>query len=179
MSIEIIDSGFIVFVRDFSNTSSIVKILSKNEGLLTTFIKGGSVGKISSILQVGNFIDFKITKRLEENLGTCQILDSKCFGSILCLKRETNYATMAIAEAILLSCEESDPVLELFNKLSLVLNQLLLANCNVKSEVKSFILFAQKTLGTRYSSSGNPLDCFCNVAKTKGIKISYLEKFAA
>jgi len=70
MSLVVKDIGIILSVRKYSESSLIVKILSKEHGVYSGFIKGAaSSRKNSAIYQIANLVDFAWKAKTSENLG--------------------------------------------------------------------------------------------------------------
>ncbi|MFT6076955.1 MAG: DNA repair protein RecO (recombination protein O) [Myxococcota bacterium] len=74
------DSGIIIGVRKYSESSLIVKVLSENHGLYSGFVRGGtSSPKNRAIYQNFNLVDFEWSAKVEDNLGFFKIELKKSF----------------------------------------------------------------------------------------------------
>ncbi len=69
------DSGFIINIKNYGEKSAIVKIISKENGICRAFVKSSKSKVNNAILQIGNFVSFTFSSRLEENLGNFSHLD--------------------------------------------------------------------------------------------------------
>jgi DNA repair protein RecO (recombination protein O) len=69
------DTGFIISMKNYGEKSSIVKILSKENGICRSFVKSSKSKRNNAILQIGNLVSFSFASRLEENLGNFLHLD--------------------------------------------------------------------------------------------------------
>ncbi|MFC1659484.1 DNA repair protein RecO [Pseudomonadota bacterium] len=68
------DEAIILATRKHGETSLIVKLLSKNNGLYAGFVKGAlSKKKTRGIYEVGNLVEAEWKSRVEEHLGTFKI----------------------------------------------------------------------------------------------------------
>ncbi len=65
---EFRDEGYITAVRRYGENSLIVSLISKEHGLISGFVKGGSSRKNIGIYQTGNRIGFDAYARIEENM---------------------------------------------------------------------------------------------------------------
>ncbi|MFT6106454.1 MAG: DNA repair protein RecO (recombination protein O) [Rickettsiales bacterium] len=74
------DSGIIIGVRKYSESSLIVKVLSENHGLYSGFVRGGTTSpKNRAIYQNFNLVDFTWSAKIEDNLGFFKIELTKSF----------------------------------------------------------------------------------------------------
>jgi DNA repair protein RecO (recombination protein O) len=74
------DSGIIIGVRKYSESSLIVKVLSESHGLYSGFVRGGtSSQKNRAIYQNFNLVDFTWSSKVEDNLGFFKIELKKSF----------------------------------------------------------------------------------------------------
>lgn len=67
------DEGYIIGSRRYGENSLIVHIISKNNGLISGFIKSGGSKKNIGICQIGNKVAFDAYARIEENMLSLKI----------------------------------------------------------------------------------------------------------
>ena len=97
--------GIVLEIREYGNSSSIIKILTK-EGKLAGFLKGSAKRK-EKILPF-SLVNFKLNKRLEEHLGVLTIEVIKTFSSNL-IKDRTKLAILcSIQEAFIFLFQEEE-----------------------------------------------------------------------
>jgi len=72
------DTGIVLSVRKYGETSAIASIFTSSHGRYLGLVKGGVSKAQTSVLQKGNFLAIKWRARLEEHLGTfsCNLLQS-------------------------------------------------------------------------------------------------------
>lgn len=127
---KIIDQGIILSARKYSENSLVVKILSRDHGLISGFVKGAITKQKANNYQIANLVDFTWQARTSEQLGLFQIEVTKSFlAAILSdpIKLNALSTIVAIIEANVL---EKEPHSELFLKLTS-----LLANLTRESKV--------------------------------------------
>ena len=77
------DQGIILYIKKYSENSLIIKILSKNHGLYSGFIRGAVSSKKlsykSALYQNFNLVDFEWSSRIADNLGFFKIDLKKSF----------------------------------------------------------------------------------------------------
>jgi DNA repair protein RecO len=167
---EILDRGFIINVRPFSNTSVIAKVFSHSNGVVSLFLKGGLSKKSINFLHHGNLVDFKITKRLDEHIGTATILNAKCYGNMAMIKRTTNNLNLAICEVLDLCMLENEPETTLFDSLVEIYDAIL---NNKEVVTTNFTHLLRQSIGTYYSETQNIIDCIKNIAVQKKRQVQY------
>ena len=69
------DEGLILNIKNYSENSAIIKILSKSHGIYRGFIKNSKSKKFNSIIQISNLVSFEFKNRIEENLGSFTNID--------------------------------------------------------------------------------------------------------
>ena len=67
------DEGYIIGNRRYGENSLIVHIISKNNGLISGFIKSGGSKKNIGVCQIGNKVFFDAYARIEENMLSLKI----------------------------------------------------------------------------------------------------------
>ena len=104
--------GLIVEVREYSNTSLILKIFTK-EGIIAGFLKGGSA-KTKQNLAVFTLVSFTLKKRLEEHLGALKVENLKSFSSSCIKSRAKMLILNSLQEILLFLLQEESPDEELY-----------------------------------------------------------------
>ena len=119
------DSGIIIGVKKYSESSLIVKVLSDNHGLYSGFIRGAvSSQKNRVIYQNFNLVDFEWSSRIADNLGFFKIELKKSFlGEIISSPIKLS-ALNNIASMIEHNVLEREPAGEIFSGLLNLLQNL-------------------------------------------------------
>jgi DNA repair protein RecO (recombination protein O) len=74
MSVSIEDRGVILSIKRHSESSAIIKILSKHHGLCTGYLKGGlNSKKQKTTYQIANLVEFSWKSKNEDGLGVFKI----------------------------------------------------------------------------------------------------------
>ena len=118
------DQGIILSVKKYGESSVIVKIFSKENGIYSGFIRGAMGKKNSAIYQAGNLVEFTWTAKNSDNLGFFRVELIKSFlAEILSNQLKLNCLNIAISliEANIL---EREPINDLFEKLLELQNSL-------------------------------------------------------
>ncbi len=134
---RIIDQGIILVIKKYSENSLIVKILSKDHGIYSGFVRNPSKKNFSTY-QNFNLVDFEWSSRIEDNLGFFKIELRKSFlGDIISnpFKLSSLNTIAAIIEQNVLEREPSE---EIFSGL---LNLLQNLNCEKEIFLKKYIQF--------------------------------------
>ena len=63
------DQGLIIYIKKINENNLLVKLLSKNNGLLIGIVYGGNSKKNKLVYQIGNFINFNFLKKNENSIG--------------------------------------------------------------------------------------------------------------
>lgn len=79
--------GFVVGVRPYGETSSIIDVFTEEAGLIKGYVKGARTQKNAGIYQKGNLVQLTHTRRLSEQLGTIQADLVQCVWHELSIKR--------------------------------------------------------------------------------------------
>ncbi len=133
------DSGIIISVRKYSESSLIVKVLSQNHGLYSGFVRGAtSLQKNRVIYQNFNLVDFEWSSKVEDNLGFFKIELQKSFLADIISSRVKLSSLGAISHLIEQNVLEREPVEEIFSGLLKLLQKL-----NLEDEIflKQYIQF--------------------------------------
>ena len=128
-----LEEGIIIDVKVYSNSSLIVKIFSK-EGKKTGFIKGGL--KLKNKITIASLVYFKISKRLEEHLGSLKIEVVKSFALLNIKNRLKTCLINCILEVIFFFVQEEIPEPELYEEMKNLLE--------LMEKEENFILLLQK-----------------------------------
>ena len=67
------DEGYIIGNKRYGENSLIINIISKNNGLISGFVKAGGNKKNNGICQIGNKVAFDAYARIEENMLNLKI----------------------------------------------------------------------------------------------------------
>lgn len=142
-----LQEGFILEAKPYSNTSVIVKIFTKENGRISGFIKGGNSkqSKINTVLYGMTLTSFGIKKRLEEHLGLITIKDSTPFMLINIKNRIKIILLNSILQLIYFLTGEGDADEELYNNLKNV-TQYITNEIDMVKIIESYILFEFKAL---------------------------------
>ncbi|MES2677387.1 MAG: DNA repair protein RecO [Pseudomonadota bacterium] len=119
------DSGIIISVRKYSESSLIVKVLSNSHGLYSGFVRGAtSSPKNRIIYQNFNLVDFEWSSKVEDNLGFFKIELQKSFLADIISSPVKLSALGAISHLIEQNVLEREPVEEIFSGLLELLQKL-------------------------------------------------------
>ena len=118
------DCGIIIGIKNYSETSAIIKIFSQHHGIYSGFTKSIKSSKSRAIYQIGNLVSFEFRCRVEENLGS--------FFTVDLIK---SYCAKIIFEPLKLNCVSS---------LFLMLDELFLERENQQMLFKKLQVFLQK-----------------------------------
>lgn len=139
------DQGIILSVKKYSESSLIVKILSKDHGVYSGFVRGGQSQKSSSskkfssksaLYQNFNLVDFEWSSRIEDNLGFFKVELKKSFLGDIITNPITISSLSAIATIIEQNVLEREPSEEIFSGL---LNLLQNLNCQEEFQKEIFL----------------------------------------
>lgn len=138
--------GIVLEVREYGNSSSIVKILTK-DGKLGGFLKGGLKRK-DKILPF-SLVNFKLSRRLEEHLGVLNIEVIKTFYSTIIKDRIKLAILCSIQEIFIFLFSEESPEGEVYNNTINLLGLLVNQNATelLITDYLKFELFLISTLG--------------------------------
>jgi DNA repair protein RecO (recombination protein O) len=134
---RIIDQGIILSIKKYSENSLIVKILSKDHGIYSGFVRSPSK-KNFSIYQNFNLVDFEWSSRVEDNLGFFKIELKKSFLSDIISDPLKLSSLNTIAAIIAQNILEREPLEEIFSGLLDLLKNL---NCEKEIFLKKYIEF--------------------------------------
>lgn len=113
------DQGIIISIKNYGESSMIIKILSKEKGIIKAFKKFSKSKKQHSVLQVGNLVSFNFSSRLEENLGNFNhfdLIQSYALNIMFNkLKLDCTQSILSMLDELFL---ERDPSEFLFNKVN-------------------------------------------------------------
>lgn len=124
MSTEIRDSAIILGTRKYNENSLIVKILSKNHGIFSGFVKSALSNKDRNNYQIANLVDFTWKARDLESLGFLKIEMIKSYlGKIIFNNLKIN-CIKAIFKIIEDNVFEREPHQDLYIKLLDFLDQI-------------------------------------------------------
>lgn len=125
MSLEIKDKGIILSANKYSENSLIIKVLSKDHGIFSGFIKGAISNKKNlATYQIANLVDFTWKSKSVENLGFFQMdLARSYLGKIIFSNLKLN-CVKAIFRLIQDNILEREPHHILFEDLLYFLNQI-------------------------------------------------------
>ena len=137
------DQGIILSVKKYSESSLIVKILSKDHGVYSGFVRGGSsvskkFSSKSTLYQNFNLVDFEWSSRIEDNLGFFKVELKKSFLGDVIANPITLSSLSTIAAIIEQNVLEREPSEEIFSGL---LNLLQNLNCEKEIFLKKYIQF--------------------------------------
>jgi DNA repair protein RecO (recombination protein O) len=116
------DSGFILSVKNHSESSAIVKIFSQNHGVYSAFVKSINSKKNKPIFQIANLVNFEYRSRIEENLGQiygCDLINS--FAGKIIFKSLALNAVNSLFAILNHAISERDCYLKLFESVSFFL----------------------------------------------------------
>jgi DNA repair protein RecO (recombination protein O) len=149
--------GILIEIREYSNSSAILKILT-TEGKMGGFLKGGL--KQKERLHQFSLISFTLNKRLEEHLGVLKLEIIKNFGVHFVKNRLKVLVFCILQEILTFLIEEGMPDEELYAN-TLTLLRTLEEQEESLEIIKGYLIFELKLL----SSLGFGLD-FKNCALT-------------
>ncbi len=140
---RLLDQGIILSIRKYSESSLIVKILSKDHGVYSGFVRGGSSSQKkfsskSAIYQNFNLVDFEWSSKIEDNLGFFKVELKKSFLGDIISNPITLSSLGTISTIIEQNVLEREPSKEIFLGL---LNLLQKLNCESKNFLKEYIKF--------------------------------------
>lgn len=69
------DVGIIFKIKNYGEKSSIIKLITKNNGICQGFVKSAKSAKARSLYQIGNNISFEYRARDEDSLGSFYSVD--------------------------------------------------------------------------------------------------------
>lgn len=118
------DCGIIIGIKNYSETSAIVKIFSQHHGIYSAFTKSIKSSRSRAIYQIGNLVSFEFRCRIEENLG-----------SFFAVDLVKSYCAKIIFEPLKLNCVSS---------LFLMIDELFLERENQQALFEKLQLFLQK-----------------------------------
>ena len=119
------DSGIIISVRKYSESSLIVKVLSHNHGLYSGFVRGATSSQKNRVIyQNFNLVDFEWSAKVEDNLGFFKIELQKSFLADIISSPFKISALGAISHLIEQNVLEREPVAEIFSGLLKLLQKL-------------------------------------------------------
>lgn len=125
MSLVIKDCGIILSVKKYSESSLIVKILSKNHGIFSGFIKGAiSNRKNIPNYQIANLVEFTWKSKAIDNLGVFNLELSKSHLAKIIFNNLKLNCVKAIFSIINDNIMEREPHDELFENLMHFLNKI-------------------------------------------------------
>lgn len=101
--------GVVLEIRPYSNSCSIIKIFSKSNGRITTFLRNASRD-----LMPCNLISFKIRKRLSEHMGTISYEVTKEYGSFAIKSYNKHLLISSLREVLFFLIPEESPEEEIF-----------------------------------------------------------------
>jgi DNA repair protein RecO (recombination protein O) len=127
--------GLIIEIKEYGNSSQIIKILTE-EGKIAGFLKGNKKEKIAPFC----LIKFKISKRLEEHLGSLKLEIVKTYYSLVLKQKIKIIVLCSLQEILTFLVEESNPNKELYTQVIDFLN-FLLSEENINSIVIYYLKF--------------------------------------
>lgn len=144
MSISINDIGIILSVKKYSENSLIVKILSKEHGIYSGFIKAAlSNKKNTALYQIANLVDFSWKSKSVENLGFFKFELSRSFLAKIIFDNLKLNSIKAIFSIINDNILEREPHPELFEELLDFLNKL---DCQKEEFLANYVKLELKIL---------------------------------
>jgi len=136
---QFVDSGIIISVKKYSESSLIVKVLSRNHGLYSGFVRSAtSSPKTRAIYQNFNLVDFEWKSRAEEGLGFFKIELKNSFLAQIISSPIKISSVSAIANIIEQNFLEREPAEEMFLGLLRLLQKL---NFDDEIFLKQYIKF--------------------------------------
>ena len=124
---KINDSGIIIYSSKYQEKLLLVKLLSKNNGVVTGMTRMPSIKK-SNIYSLGNIVEFQKFSRLSSQLGTITSEPIKFLHANIILNKKNLYSFMAITKIILHAFSENDPHDESYLSFVKFLNNINLSN---------------------------------------------------
>ncbi|MDR0423449.1 MAG: recombination protein O N-terminal domain-containing protein [Rickettsiales bacterium] len=114
---KIEDIGFIVFIRRYEEKSSLIKIFSKNNGLISGYLNNVTRE------QIGNLVHFTWTAKSITQLGTLRIENMKSnIGTLLNSKRNLYILENIVSLITNLLYENYLPSLDLFSQIENIIH---------------------------------------------------------
>ena len=111
------DEGIILTIQRYSENSLIVKILSKNNGIYSGFVRSALKSKKNiSTYQIGNLVEFTWQARNSDNLGSFKIEMIRSFLAFIIESRIKLKCLTTIIDIIEKNILEKEPHKELFIK---------------------------------------------------------------
>lgn len=118
MSLNIRDVGIILSVKKYSESSLIIKILSKEHGIYSGFVKGGVSNKKNyAVYQVANLVEFNWKSKTTDNLGFFKIELLKSYLAKIIFDNLKLSCVTAIFEVIKNNILEREPHEDLYQNL--------------------------------------------------------------
>lgn len=131
---EINDEGFVIYIKKFNEKSLIVKVFSKNNGIISGFLKKSFSKQDKYLNQVGNFVNFKYTYKIIDKKGTIQLENIKSYIRII-FSNKINLAIFNSIVALLIdSISENDTIKEIYEVFKKII-------CAFDSNDKKIILY--------------------------------------
>lgn len=111
---RISDEGFIIYIKKYNEKSSISKIISKNSGLVSGFLKKSSRKEDKYSLQIGSFVRFEYIYRNLDLKGTLKV-DNIKNNMLFIIENRLNLAIFNSVISILInSINENDNISEIY-----------------------------------------------------------------
>ncbi len=148
MSLNIKDVGIILSVIKYSESSLIIKVLSKEHGICSGFIKGAISNKKNvSIYQIANLVEFTWKSKTADNLGFFKMELSKSYLAKIIFNNLKLNCITAIFSLIKDNVLEREPHFDLFEDLLEFLNNIDANEQDFLSEYIKLEVNMLKTLG--------------------------------
>ncbi len=111
---KINDEGFLIHIKKYNEKSLIVKIISKNNGIISGFLKKNFNKNDKYINQIGNFINFEYNYKTIDRKGTIYIENIKSYIGLI-FNNKFNLSIFNSVIAILVnSINENDNIEEIY-----------------------------------------------------------------
>ncbi len=111
---KINDEGFLIYIKKYNEKSLIVKIISKNNGIISGFLKKSFNKQDKYINQIGNFVNFEYNYKTVDKKGTIQLENIKSYIGVI-INNNFNLAIFNSIVAILIaSISENDNIEEIY-----------------------------------------------------------------
>ena len=146
------DKGFIIYIKKYNDRSSIIKIFSENNGVVSSFLKKTNIKSDKYKDQVGNFVNFVYNFKNIESYGTIETNNINDFLNIIFDKKLN---------------------LLLFNSLITIINNILIENENVNLLYKIFYNLMFSLKDNNKNILLNYVDFLFNIVEYTGIAINY------
>ncbi len=148
MSLIVDDIGIILSVKKYSESSLILKILSKDHGIYSGFIKGAVANKKNvPIYQIANLVEFSWKSKTIDNLGIFKLELSKSYLAKIIFNNLKLNCVRAIFTIINENILEREPHPELFQDLSYFLDNIDESDDNFLASYIKLELGILQTLG--------------------------------